>query len=148
MPLKLKRFNEGIWVDYLGGKFKIRSATPADYLRLQDMATEGKVSVTLPDGTFQIVDNDKKGKFYRSIFDYVLEDFSDVEVDGTTDKKEIREALFNDKQMRDFIMDTTNALSERLNADLEQELKNSETLQGGSVTKPMNAAQTARKSTK
>jgi hypothetical protein len=132
MPLKLKRFSEGVWYDYRGARFKIRAATPNDYLRLQDMATEGKVAVKLPDGTTQIVDNDKKGKFYRSIFDYILEDFSEVELEGTSNKDEIKEGIFNDRDVRDFIMAKSNELSARMNADLDEELKNSGTLQSGS----------------
>ena len=132
MPLKLKRFSEGVWYDYRGARFKIRAATPRDYLRLQDQTTEGKVAVTLPDGTTQIVDNDKKGMFYWKIFDYILEDFSDVELEGTTNKEEIKEGIFNEKDIRDFIMDKSNALSAKLNADLDEELKNSGALQSGS----------------
>ena len=149
MPLKLKRFSDGVWYDYLhGARFKIRAATPRDYLRLQDQTTEGKVAVSLPDGTTQIVDNDKKGKFYWKIFDYILEDFSDVELEGTTNKDEIREGIFNDKDARDFIMAKSNELTSKMNEDLEGELKNSDALQSGSVARPTRDAQTARKSTK
>ena len=149
MPLKLKRFSEGVWYDYLhGARFKIRAATPRDYLRLQDQTTEGKVAVSLPDGTTQIVDNDKKGKFYWKIFDYILEDFSDVELEGTTNKDEIREGIFNDKDARDFIMAKSNELTSKMNEDLEGELKNSDALQSGSPSKHTRSVQTARNSTR
>ncbi len=147
MPLKLKRFSEGVWFDYQdGARFKVRAATASDYLRLQDQSSEGKVAVTLPDGSTQIVDNDKRGKLYWKVFDYILEDFSDVEVEGTTDKAEIKEGIFNDREARDFIMEKSNQLASKLHEDLEQELKNSEALQSGSASKHTKNAQTARNS--
>lgn len=148
MPLKLKRFNEGIWFDYpAGGKFKIRPLQPKDYFDLREDSKVGKLLISKPDGQTEYVDNYNEALFYWKVFKRILEDWAEVEVEGATTKDEIRETIFNNHTLRDFISDRSNELSAKINADLEDELKNSASSQSGSHQKDTRNAQPAGKST-
>ena len=132
MPLKLKRFSEGIWFDYpAGGKFKIRPIQPKDYLDFREQAKAGKLAVSKPDGQVEYFDNYNEASFYWKVFQYILEDWAEVEVEGATTKDEIREAIFNDRNLRDFISDHSNELFAKYHSDLDGELKNSVSSQSG-----------------
>ena len=131
MPLKLKRFSEGVWFDYLAGaKFKIRPIQPKDFLDLREKS-KAKVRVDKPDGTFDFVDNYNEASFFWGVFKYILEDWSDVEVEGTSDKEQVKEAIFNDKDARDFISAKSNEMFSKLHSGFEGELKNFESSQSG-----------------
>ncbi len=131
MPLKLKRFSEGIWFDYSdGAKFKIRPIQPKDYLDLREKS-KAKVRVDKPDGTFDFIDNYNDASFYWEVFQYILEDWNEVEVEGASGKDQIKEAIFNDRDARDFISSKSNEMFSKVHSDLEGELKNSGGSQSG-----------------
>ncbi len=132
MPLKLKRFSEGVWFDYpAGGKFKVRPVQPKDYLDLREQAKAGKISVSKPDGQMEYLDNYNEASFFWKVFQYILEDWAEVEVEGATTKDEIREAIFNERDLRDFISTKANELFSKFHSDLEGDLKNSVGSQSG-----------------
>jgi hypothetical protein len=148
MPLKLKRFNEGIWFDYpAGGRFKIRPLQPKDYFDLREQSKAGKLVVSKPDGQPEYVDNYNEALFFWKVFQRILEDWADIEVEGATTKDEVKETIFNNHALRDFISDRSNELSAKTNIDFEEELKNSASSQSGSHQRDLKNAQIAGKST-
>lgn len=127
--LKLKRFSEGVWFDYPeGGKFKIRAITPYHFLKIREQCKR-KMIIKNPDGENQIIDDYDDAKLSWLLFDYVLEDFSEVEVDGNPSKPEVKEIIFNDRVIRDWIMEQGNQVFKAEENRLSGELKNSGTSQ-------------------
>jgi len=131
MALHLKRYSEGVWFDYSGGgRFKIRPLGPKDYLTLRE-TTRRKLAISKPDGGFEIVDDYDEAKFFWNSFSYMLEKWEGIEVDGATNDDEIREAIFNDREIRDFITEKANEIFLTTQRKLEEESKNSERSQNG-----------------
>lgn len=131
MPLKLKRFSEGRWFKYLDdSRFKIRATQPKQYLEFREK-TKTKVRVENSDGTSSFIDDYNEALLYWKVFEYVLEDWEKIEVEGATTREEIKEAIFNNKDARDFISTKSNEMFSEINSNLEGELKNSESSQSG-----------------
>ena len=132
MTLKLKRFNEGVWFDYpAGGRFKIRPLGPKDYLTIREASRKGKIAVFKGSSQFEIVDDYDEAKFFWATFSYMLQAWEGIEVDGASTDDEIREAIFNDKDIRDFITDKANEIFLNAQQSMEEESKNSKRSQDG-----------------
>lgn len=130
--LKLKRFSEGVWFDFpRGGRFKIRPLCPKDYLDLREQSKTGKISVVKPDGSWEIVDNYDEARFFWKIFTHQLEDWADIIVDGASTPDEIKETIFNEREIRDWITEKSSEIYVKEQGKLEDELKNSESSQSG-----------------
>lgn len=146
MPLKLKRGTEGIWYDYQDGwKFKIRPIQPKEYLNIREKA-KNKVMVTGSDNKPEYVDNYNEAEIMYQCFQYTLAEYSLESETGMTDA-EVREAIFNKIELRDWISSKAEELRIKENASLEGELKNSDSSQSGLARKGTKNAQTAGKST-
>lgn len=131
--LKLKRFSEGVWFDYPeGGRLKIRPLSPKDYLTLREKSRKGKVAVKKYDGSSEIVDDYDESQFFWSTFCYMLEDWQDIEEEGRT-KDQVREDIFNNKGLRDFITEKANESYLNEQIKFEDELKNLKPSQSGST---------------
>ncbi len=132
MLLKLKRFGEGVWFDYPeGGKFKIRAITPKHFLEFREKSKKGKQIIKNTADEDQIVDNYDDALMAWLIFDYALAEWSDLEVEGAANKDEIMEAVFNDRLLRDWIMERASQVFKTEEKAVEGELKNSVTSLSG-----------------
>jgi len=145
--LKLKRFSEGVWFDYpLGGRFKIRAVTPKNYLDLREKAKTGKSTITNLRGEQEIIDTYDEARFYWLIFIHMLEAWEGIEIEGATTEEEIKETIFNDALLRDWIGDKSREIFSQKNDEFEEELKNSDSSQDGSSRSSGKNAKTAKRS--
>jgi len=120
--LKLKRFSEGAWFDYpAGGRFKIRPLLPKDLIELREK-TRSKIAIRGISGSQEIVDDYDEGKLNLSIFYHMIEDWKDIEIEGTS--SEIKDAIFNNMQLRDWITLKSGELAIQYNESFEDESKN------------------------
>ncbi len=137
--LKLKRFEEGVWEDYPGFpgvRFKIRPITLSKAMELRSKVrrkiyvmgpSEIDPSIIKP----QLVDDVDDGEFSWSIFDQALEAWEGIEVDGSPTPEEIKKAIFDHEELREFILARARKQVEDEQASLEQERKNLLSLQDG-----------------
>ncbi len=133
MLLKLKRFSEGVWFDYPeGGKFKIRTVSPKRYLEIQEQCKTGKKQILKnPSGEDEIVDDFDKAKLSWLVFCEAVELWEEIDVvPGSTDLQ-IREDIFNNRLLRDWIIDRAMQIFKAQEKAVEGELKNSKTSQSG-----------------
>jgi hypothetical protein len=127
--LKLKRFSEGVWFDYPeGGKFKIRPLLPKDFLELREQ-TRHKIAIKNIHGTQDIVDDYDESKLNLLLFRYMIEDWKEIEAEGNPD--EIRDSMFNNTRLRDWISDRSRELGSKISDSFEEESKNSASSQSG-----------------
>ena len=130
--LKLKRFSEGVWFDYPeGGKFKIRPVTPRDFLELHEKARKGKSIIKNIEGKPEVIDDYDEFHFSWLLFCHMVEDWKELEVDGAKTPDEIREAIFNEMVLRDWITERARDVANLYKEQLEQESKNSDSSQSG-----------------
>lgn len=130
MQLKLKRFDEGVWFDYpAGGRFKVRPATPKKYLEIREQSKKGKVVIR--DGKREIVDDYDESQIVFRVFEWMLEDWQDVTVDGASTPDQIRESIFNDMDISNWVGDRSRELAEQQQAKFDGELKNFASSQDG-----------------
>jgi len=142
--LKLKRFSSGQWFDYpkasgvrllirplqlssgLSIRSKIRGTIPTD---VKDPKTQKSVTVLMED-----VDT---GRFSWEIFDYMLVDFEGIQIEGEdgktieVSKSELKIAIFDDTNLRDFVSEKSEWLRDNGAQKLEDEVKNSASSQSG-----------------
>jgi hypothetical protein len=142
--LKLKRYVAGQWFDYpkapgvrllirplhlttgLNIRSKIREKVVIDVI---DPKTKKPVSTLMED-----VDT---GLFSWEVFSYMLEDFEGIKMEdesGVTvevPKEEMKRAIFDDPDLRDFVSAKSDFLREQGSKRVEDELKNSPSLQSG-----------------
>lgn len=129
--LKLKRFSEGIWFDYpKGGRFKIRAATPKHYLDFRQQNRK-KIAIPLPEGKFEIIEDIDESKVMWEILNYCLQEWSDVEVEGTTDPKEIKDSILNSADIQNWIIERSQEIAKGEEQKFEDELKNLKSSQNG-----------------
>ena len=127
--LKLKRFSEGVWYDYPGGgKFKIRPLLPKDFIELREQ-TRRKVAIKGISGNQEIVDDYDEGKLNLLLFRYMIEEWKEVEVEGSPD--DARDVMFNNTGLRDWIADRSRELGLKVSEAFEDESKNSGSSQSG-----------------
>ena len=120
--LKLKRFSEGAWFDYPeGGKFKIRPLLPKDLLELREK-TRSKIAIRNISGGQDIIDDFDEGKLNVLIFRHLLEDWKEVDAEGAPD--EIRDAIFNDSDLREWVTARAMELAAKYDKAFEDESKN------------------------
>ena len=129
--LKLKRHNQGVWVDGpSGSRFKVRPATPKNYLELREKSKTGRSLVKGLDGLPQIIEDYDDAKMIWLLFDYILEDWEGVEVEGAQNKDEIKETIFNSHH-RDFIFEKQREVFDLDKSEFEADLKNSKRSRSG-----------------
>ena len=129
--LKLKRFSEGVWFDYpKGGRFKIRAATPKHYLDYRQQ-NKKKVAVEKPGGGFEIVEDIDEAAVMWEVLNYCLQEWSEVEVDGTIDQKEIKESILNNVELQNWIIEKSQQVATGEEKEFEGELKNLKGSQSG-----------------
>jgi hypothetical protein len=132
--LKLKRFSEGMWIDYPGAegvRFLIRPLQLS-----QGLAIRSKVRKPIPidvptpgarrDKVTSLMEDVDTGHFTWGIFDYILQDFEGIGVEGEAEvsKDEIKKLIFDNNTIRDFILEKSEWLREQGDSKLEEERKN------------------------
>ena len=136
--MKLKRFKEGVWVDYPKAKevrFKIRPVTFSQSLSILSEVKEKRVVVDYPDSKDpskkgpQIVDDYKDGAFLWKMFDQALEAWDGITVDQDEGEAplgpmEIKKVIFDNNDVREFIFESARNLLEAQGKKEEEERKN------------------------
>jgi hypothetical protein len=132
MLLKLKRFGEGVWFDYPeGGRFKIRAITPKRYLEISEVCKKGKQIIKNTENEDQIVDDFNESQRAWLIFSEAVQEYDALDsVPGST-PDQIREDIFNNRDLRDWIMDRASQVFKAEEKAVEGELKNSVTSHHG-----------------
>jgi hypothetical protein len=144
--LKLKQ-KKGIWIDYpnaVGVRLKIRPVYFSESLRLLDDTKEKVVVDNFPldpkDASKrgpQVVDNYDDGEFLQRSFDRALEAWEGIEIEQEEGEpalgpKEIKQVLFDNDALRDFVFKKARELVEAESKQQEEERKNSSSLPLGS----------------
>lgn len=137
--MKLKRFKEGIWINYPKSeevRFKIRPSSFTATMELLQEVKEKKVIESPPDpkdsskkGT-QIVDDYRDGAFLWKMFDRALEAWEGIDPipEGETEPLppiEIKKLIYDNDAMREFIYETSRKFSTEEEKKQEEERKNS-----------------------
>jgi hypothetical protein len=142
MSLKYKRKStEGVWMDYPDAKdvsFKIRPAP--GFTEAMGMLDSSKTKIWVPDAPLDPVDLSKKGPsmldaysdgaFLWRSFDRALEDWKGIDFEvgpgeAVPSKEEVKHAIYDDDNARNFILKQSRQLLEDQNKKLEEERKNS-----------------------
>jgi hypothetical protein len=96
---------------------------------VKDPKTQKSVTVLMED-----VDT---GRFSWEIFDYMLVDFEGIQIEGEdgktieVSKSELKRAIFDDTNLRDFVSEKSEWLRDNGAQKLEDEVKNSASSQSG-----------------
>lgn len=144
--LKLKRFDEGVWFDYSTSiRFKIRAMTPKKLIELREKSRRDKSFVS-----GEITEQYDGSILNTEIFRWMIEEWRGIEFDGNPSPEECKDIIFNHLVFRDFITDKSYELFRVESARVEDELKNSDSSQGGSQKreKPASGATNAERHTK
>jgi hypothetical protein len=142
--LKLKRYSAGQWFDYPkapGVKLLIRPLHLTAGLSLRSKVREKVVIDVIDPKTKRLVstlmEDIDSGRFSWEVFNYMLEDFEGISMTDDNDKvievsqEELKRAIFDDPDLRDFVGEKSEFLREQGSNKLEGELKNSPTSQSG-----------------
>jgi hypothetical protein len=136
LKLKLKK---GVWVDYpnaVGVKLKIRPFSFSESLKILAEIKEKRVVENFPINPRdpskrgpQVVDDYNDGLFVRESFDSRLEGWEGIEIepeeDGTSlGPKEIKQALFDNDALREFVFKKSRELADEEVVQEEEERKN------------------------
>ena len=136
MPLILKRFDEGVWVDWDGAadvKLKIRPLTMKIIVSIRESCKQGKVAVSLPEidprtgkAAIEIVDNYDDALSNWKLFQHCLEDSQGIllETEETLSKDKIIEVLYDHPVLRKFITDRALELGNLTELKIRDESKN------------------------
>jgi len=126
--LKLKRFDKPQWFDvpqFEGVRLLIK---PASFKTTTQILSTVKRKVKTEDG---YIDDFDDGKFALELFKELLVDFEGIEVDGNPSKDEVKELLYEYEFFRTFVSEKANELYKTIEQELDEELKNSTSSQGG-----------------
>jgi len=126
--LKLKRFDKPQWFDvpqFEGVRLLIK---PASFKTTTQILSTVKRKVKTEDG---YIDDFDDGKFALELFKELLVDFEGIEVDGDPSKDEVKELLYEYEFFRTFVSEKANELYKTIEQELDEELKNSTSSQGG-----------------
>ena len=126
--LKLKRFDKPQWFDvpqFEGVRLLIKSAS---FKTTTQILSTVKRKVKTEDG---YIDDFDDGKFALELFKELLVDFEGIEVDGDPSKDEVKELLYEYEFFRTFVSEKANELYKTIEQELDEELKNSTSSQGG-----------------
>lgn len=142
--LKLKRFDVGVWFDWPKApnvRLKIKPLYGKKLLELRNESKQGKVAVEMPipdlenpkRNKIEIVDDYNDLTYEWKMFLYCLEDWEGITLEGDIEpkKEEILEAIFNNVEMRRFIISKAFEVMVSENRKLEEELKNLQGSQDG-----------------
>ncbi len=137
--LKLKRFKEGVWMDYpnaVGVRLFIRPVTFTQSMDILSEVKEKKVLVDYPIDPRdpskrgpQVIDDYKDGAFLWKMFDQSLNAWEGIEVEldeGETPlgPVEIKRVMFNNTQLREFVFAKARELADGEVQKMEEEKKN------------------------
>ena len=131
--LKLKRFDEGVWFDYQPGlRIRIKPISKWDMVHVRSRSKR-KLIIQGADGPSSIVDDYDQGLFMLELFKICLLDWEGLSFDGKgkPDKEEAIRAIFEEEELRDFILKKGLMAFDSELTRLEEELKNSESSQSG-----------------
>lgn len=139
--LRLKRFKEGVSVDYpgaVGVKFKIRPVTFSESMKILSEVKEKKMIDGFPmdtkdptkKGPPQVVDDYRDAAFLWKTFDYALESWEGIDPIPEDEEiplgpVEIKSLIYDNNPMREFIFKTARELAERETEKMDGERKNS-----------------------
>ena len=125
--MKLKRSDGVVQFDYPGDegvKLSIRSLPQSVLIEIRNKIHESIPHVQV-DLKTELLDRVDSGLMTWEMFDYALVDWQGIEVEGVTEKAEVKKAIFNYLPLCKFVFDKANELTEALSGKLEQEIKNS-----------------------
>ncbi len=125
--LKLKRFSEPVICEYSDAKFHIRALTPKAFLDIREKAKRRQF-VKDSEGKDVLTNDPDEALLSWMIFEYVLVSYEGIDTEGRTEF-EVREDIFNDQILRDWIMERANLIFKTQDKTLGDEIKNSTTLQ-------------------
>ncbi len=137
--MKLKRFKEGVWVEFPKAKevrFKIRPVSFSQSMELLNQTKEKRVVEGVPDPADtskrgpQVIDDYNSGAFLWNMFDRALENWEGIDPvpEGETEPLElmdVKRLIFDDDPMREFIFKTARELVGVTEKKQEEERKNS-----------------------
>ena len=137
--MKLKRIKEGVWITYPQAKEVQLKIRPVPFSQTMSFLSEVKEKRMVTDvpidpknpskkGT-QFVDNYDDGAFLWKVFDASLEDWKGIEIeteDGEAPPgpREIKKILFDNDDLRDFVISTSRNLESVEKGQVEEERKN------------------------
>ena len=132
--IKLKRFEKGEWLSVPGlngVRVKIRPITLSKSASIisqfkRKVVVDGDVEEALKIAT----DYDEYAAAL-AIFNYILEDFEGIEVEGNPSEDEQREAIYDNDFLREFITESAASLRDDAQTELDKDIKNSKTSQSG-----------------
>lgn len=116
-------------IEVVDAKFKIRGLSPRDFMDIREKCLRLEF-VRGTDGKDVLTKEVDQAKFSWSVFNHALVGYEGLDLEGRTDE-EVRSDLFNDKGIREWIMDKANSIFSEEDKKLADELKNSETSQSG-----------------
>jgi len=137
--LKLKRYKEGVCIDYpeaLGVRFRIRPITFSQTLGFLSETKQKKVVMDFPidpkDLTKkgpQVVDDYKDGELLWKSFDQALEAWEGIDnvpegEETPLSPTEVKHILFDNEKVRDFVLEKARDLAKSELVKQEQEVKN------------------------
>jgi hypothetical protein len=144
--LKLKP-KKGVWVDYpnaTGVRLKIRPVYFSESLRILSDTKEKRIVENFPIDVKdpskrgpQVVDDYNDGVFLQESFDRTLEAWEGIEIEQEEGEpalgpKEIKQVLFDNDALREFVFKTARALVDAESKQQGEERKNSSSLPLGS----------------
>lgn len=132
--LKLKRFKEGVWADFLevpGVRVKVRPVPLGYQLELRSKLRKRVPIDVEPGKPPQFIEDVDEGALLWSVFSHTLEDWEGIEVEGNPTPEEIKKAIFDHDGLRQFIIDKSRELSQTEEKKIEEETKNLSSSQSG-----------------
>lgn len=119
--LKLKRFDKSIWynVPKLNGvRVKVRAASHA---KTAEIISKFRKKVDIGD---KLTDDFDEARIAIELFKHILDDFEGIECEDDLTKDEIKEVIYDYDYLRDFISEKSGELRDKIQAELEEDLKN------------------------
>ena len=126
--LKLKRFDKGVWCDVPGldgVKVKVR---PASHKKIAEIMSAHKRKI---DTGKELIDEVDEAGFALDLFRYILEDFDGIECEEELSKDEMKDIIYDYDDLREFISQKSGELREKIQKELEEDLKNLRSSQSG-----------------
>ncbi len=130
--LNLKRFNEGIWVEYQPGvRVQVKPLSKYDLVQVRSKCKR-KILVNGAEGV-EVVDDVDNGVFSVEILKLCLLSTEGISIGDAKNpsREDLIVAIYEDDALRNFILEKAVSVFEAENAKLEQELKNSGSSQSG-----------------
>jgi len=137
--VRLKRYKEGVWFNVPGldgVRVKVRPIYHSQVTRIMNKhrkkvvveitTEEAGVLKEKREKEFKVVDDYDEAAIAFDLFNYTLEDFEGIDAEG-----DVKTAIFDCDPLREFISEKAGELKKKYEEEFEEDLKNSESSQGG-----------------